>query len=255
MKLNFEKYCENAAKNSLIIIHGLYGSAANFKGLAKIYSKYFDVYCIDLRNHGDSPHANNMSYKDMADDVLKFMDDQGLSSSHILGHSMGGKVAMQLALNYPERIEKLIIGDISPVHYPHHHEKIFEGLVKIPLKNINSRGAADNILSHYVNEAGIRMFLLTNLRRGDDGNFKWRINLKVLIREYKSISAAPKGTSHHGQTLFIRGELSEYIANHHVPIIMNLFPNARIETIDGCSHWLHSEKPKEFSKILLNFLA
>ena len=255
MKLNFEHFCENAVKDSLIIIHGLYGSAANFKSLAKVYANYFNVYCIDLRNHGGSPHAGDMSYQVMADDVLKFMDDQGLSTSHILGHSMGGKVAMQLALNYPGRIKKLVIGDISPVPYPHHHKKIFEGLLQIPLKDIKSRGEADKLLSHYVNEAGVRMFLLSNLRRGDDGNFKWRINLEVIVREYKSISAAPKGGPYDGQTLFIRGELSEYLTNQHIPKIMNMFPNFRIETIDGCSHWIHSEKPKEFSEILLNFLT
>ncbi len=255
MKLNFDQYGEDATKDPLIIIHGLYGSAANFRGLAKIYSKYFNVYCLDLRNHGNSPHSDDMSYSAMADDVAEFMDDQGLATAHILGHSMGGKTAMQLALHHPERIDKLVLGDIAPVLYPHHHEKIFEGLLKIPLDQISSRGEADKILSRYVDEAGVRMFLLTNLVRGDDRSFKWRINLDVLIREYDHIAAAPDGISYDGETLFIRGDLSDYVADEYVPEIMEIFPNARIETIDDCGHWLHSEKPEEFSEILLKFLA
>lgn len=255
MNLNFDQYGDDATKDTLLILHGLYGSAANFRGLAKIYAQNFNVYCLDLRNHGNSPHSNDMSYPAMAADVVEFMDDQGLSTAHILGHSMGGKTAMQIALHYPDRIDKLVVGDIAPVLYPHHHEKIFDGLKNIPLDQIGSRGEADKILAQYEDKAGVRMFLLTNLVRGDDGAFQWRINLDVLIREYDHIAAAPDGISYHGETLFIRGALSDYVADEYVPEIMELFPNARIETIDDCGHWLHSEKPKEFSDIMLKFLA
>lgn len=254
MKLNFDQYGDAASKDPLIIIHGLYGSAANFRGLAKIYSNDFNVYCLDLRNHGNSPHSNEITYSLMAADVVEFMDEQGLDHAHILGHSMGGKTAMQLALNHPERIDKLVLGDIAPVLYPHHHETIFEGLLAMPLAEIGSRGEADKMLSKHVEEAGVRMFLLTNLKRADDGNFAWRINLSALISEYDHIAAAPEGISYDGETLFIRGDLSDYVADEYVPEIMEIFPNAKIETIDDCGHWLHSEKPKEFSEILLRFL-
>ena len=254
MKLNFDQYGDDASKDPLIIIHGLYGSAANFRGLAKIYSADFNVYCLDLRNHGNSPHSDDITYSLMAADVVEFMDDQGLDHAHILGHSMGGKTAMQLALNHPERIDKLVLGDIAPVLYPHHHEKIFEGLVALPLDQISSRGEADKFLADYVNEAGVRAFLLTNLKRNDDGGFEWRINLSALIKEYDHIAAAPEGHSYDGETLFVRGANSDYVADEYVPETMEIFPNAKIETIDSCGHWLHSEKPKEFSEILLNFL-
>ncbi len=254
MKLNFDQYGDDTGRDALIILHGLYGSAANFRGLAKIYARDFNVYCLDLRNHGKSPHSDEITYSLMAEDVIEFMDDQGLEKAHILGHSMGGKTAMQLALNNPERVNKLVIGDIAPVVYPHHHEKIFEGLLAMPLERINSRGEADKILADYVSEAGVRAFLLTNLKREEDGGFSWRINLPALIREYDHISAAPEGISYDGETLFIRGANSGYITDDCVPETLEIFPNARIETIEDCGHWLHSEKPKEFSEILLNFL-
>lgn len=254
MKLNFDQYGEDAKKDPLIIIHGLYGSAANFRGLAKFYANDFNVYCVDLRNHGNSPHSDDITYSLMAEDIVEFMDDQGLDRAHILGHSMGGKTAMQLALSHPERIDKLVIGDIAPVEYPHHHEKIFEGLVALPLDEISSRGDADKRLAEFVPEAGVRAFLLTNLKRDDEDNFMWRINLPALISEYDNISAAPEGISYDGETLFIRGANSDYISDEYVPETMEIFPNARIETIDDCGHWLHSEKPQEFSKILLDFL-
>ncbi|HPF47266.1 MAG: alpha/beta fold hydrolase [Alphaproteobacteria bacterium] len=254
MKLNFDQYGDDPSKKLLIILHGLYGSASNFRGLAKIYAADFNVYCLDLRNHGSSPHSDQMSYPLMAADVIEFMDDQNLEKAHILGHSMGGKTAMQIALHFPDRVDKLVVGDIAPVVYPHHHERIFEGLQAIPLDQISSRGEADKILSQYVDEAGVRLFLLTNLVRNDEGIFQWRINLPVLIREYEHISAAPDGTPFDGETLFIRGDRSDYVSDDYVPEILALFPNAKIETIDHCGHWLHSEKPKEFSKLLLDFL-
>lgn len=255
MKLNFDQFGEDTNKKPLIIIHGLYGSAANFRGLVKFYADDFIVFCIDLRNHGNSPHSDDITYSLMAEDVIEFMDDQGIKKAHILGHSMGGKTAMQLALNHPERVDKLVIGDIAPVEYPHHHETIFEGLLAIPVANIERRSEAQQILKHYVDEPGVRLFLLTNLVRADDGNgFKWRINLPALIGEYKNIQAAPEGISYEGETLFIRGANSDYIADEYVPETLEFFPNAKIATIDDCGHWLHSEKPQEFSKILLDFL-
>lgn len=255
MKLNFDQYGTDANKKPLIIIHGLYGSAANFRGLAKIYAEDFIVFCVDLRNHGNSPHSDEITYSLMAEDIIEFMDDQGIMKAHILGHSMGGKTAMQLALNHPERVDKLVIGDIAPVEYPHHHETIFEGLMAVPVANIDRRGEAEQVLKNYVPEAGVRLFLLTNLVRAEQGpGFQWRINLPALIGEYKHIQAAPEGPAYEGDTLFIRGDRSDYIADEYVPETLEIFPNAKIETIDDCGHWLHSEKPKEFSEILLNYL-
>ncbi|MBT5186132.1 MAG: alpha/beta fold hydrolase, partial [Kordiimonadaceae bacterium] len=249
-----DTYGEATNVSPLIILHGLFGSASNFRGLAKFYASDYQVHCLDLRNHGASPLSDDMTYSLMAGDVLDFMDNQNIDKAHILGHSMGGKTAMQFSLSYPDRVDKLIIGDIAPVLYPHHHETIFDGLNAIPLDQIKSRGQAEQILKDYVDEAGVRLFLLTNLIRTDEGDFKWRINIPALIKNYDHISAAPEGISYEGETLFIRGENSEYVEDQYVPETLEFFPNAKIETIDDCGHWLHSEKPQEFSKILLDFL-
>ena len=253
MKLNFDKFGDNAKNPPLIILHGLYGSASNFRGLAKQYAKHFTVYCLDLRNHGASPHSYDVSYPLMAADVIEFMDDHKIKTSNIVGHSMGGKTAMQIALSYPERISKLLISDIAPVKYGHHHERIFEGLNAINLSQIKTRGDAELILKDYVDDPGIRLFLLSNLVRLDDGGFKWRINMPALNDNYDEIADAPKGVSYAGKTLFVRGELSDYIHDRHVPETLQIFTNAKIETIEGGGHWLHSQKPKEFTELLMNF--
>lgn len=255
MKLNFDNFDDGTGQPVLIILHGLFGSGSNFRGLAKEYAKYFNVYCLDLRNHGKSPHSSEMSYPIMAADVVEFMDDQNIDKANILGHSMGGKTAMQIALSYPERIIKLLISDIAPVIYPHHHQRIFEGLNAINMSQLKSRGQAEQILKDYVDDPGIRMFLLTNLVRLDGGGFKWRINIAALDDNYDHIAEAPEGFTYDGETLFVRGELSDYIHDQYVPETLDIFTNARIETIQGGGHWLHSQKPQEFSKILLDFLT
>lgn len=258
MKLNFDKFGDDKFgddnnKKDLIILHGLFGSASNFRGLAKLYASHFNVYYLDLRNHGNSPHSDQMSYPLMAADVIEFMDNQNIRKANIVGHSMGGKTAMQIALSYPTRIDKLLISDIAPVKYPHHHQTIFEGLRAINLDELTSRSNAEQILKDYVDDPGIRMFLLTNLVRLDDGGFKWRINIPALYDNYQHIADEPKGISYDGPTLFIRGELSDYIHDQYVPETLEMFPNAKIETIAEGGHWLHAQKPKEFTELLLDF--
>lgn len=253
MKLNFDHYGNTLGNKSLIILHGLYGSASNFKGLAKVYAQKFDVYCVDLRNHGASPHSDDMSYPLMADDVIELMDDQNVTKANIVGHSMGGKTAMQVALSYPERVNKLLVSDIAPVKYEHHHSKIFEGLNAINLDQIETRSQAEQILKEYEGDAGIRLFLLTNLVRNDAGGFKWRLNLAALEHQYDHIADAPHGINYDGETLFIRGELSDYIHDQYVPETLEIFTNAKIETIADGGHWLHAQKPQEFSDLLMRF--
>ncbi|WP_417318179.1 alpha/beta fold hydrolase [Emcibacter sp.] len=252
MKLRFDHYGE--AGFPLIILHGLFGSASNFRSLAKLYGEKYSVYCLDLRNHGESPHDDDTSYGAMAMDVIEFMDDHNLPAAYIIGHSMGGKVAMQMALNYPDRIEKLIVGDIAPVTYPPNHVTVFDGLNAIDLKEITSRGDAENVLKEYISEPGVRLFLLSNLARKKDQGFYWRMNLPVLDAHYTDIAAAPAGVPYEKETLFIRGEHSEYIPESFYPAIHELFPQARIETLEGAGHWLHAEKPQEFTKLVMDFL-
>ena len=253
MKLNADYYPAQPGATDLIIIHGLFGSAGNFRGLAKSYSEFFNVHCLDLRNHGASPHADEVSYALMASDIIEFLDDNHIDTAHIMGHSMGGKTAMQLAFNYPERINKLVIADIAPVQYPHHHQNVFTGLNSVDFSQAKTRGDVELDLKKHIDDAGVRSFLLTNLVRQDGGLFKWRINVPALIANYNEISAAPKGTGYQGDTLFIRGANSNYVDDLYVAKILELFPKAHIETMDDCGHWLHAEKPADFSRILLDF--
>ncbi|WP_321391261.1 alpha/beta fold hydrolase [Emcibacter sp.] len=252
MKLRFDHYGDNGFP--LIILHGLFGSASNFRSLAKLYGEKYSVYCLDLRNHGESPHGDDSSYDAMASDILEFMDDHNMTSANILGHSMGGKVAMQLALSHPDRVNKLIVGDIAPVTYPPNHTEVFDGLNALDLNAISSRGEAETVLKNYISNPGVRLFLLSNLARKKDQGFYWRMNLPVLEHEYDQIAAAPRGAPFEKAALFIRGELSEYIPESFYPAIRELFPNARIETLAGAGHWLHAEKPQEFTKLVMDFL-
>tara|TARA_B100001939_G_scaffold201813_4_gene173454 strand:- start:7076 stop:7867 length:792 start_codon:yes stop_codon:yes gene_type:complete len=251
MELAYDRFGEGFP---LIILHGLFGSASNFRSFARKFSETYSVFCLDLRNHGASPHHEDTSYSAMSGDVVEFMDRVGLERAHILGHSLGGKVAMQLALSHPERLGKLIVGDIAPVPYPPHHTRIFEGLNAIDLDRLTSRGDAEEALQPYVPEAGIRLFLLTNLVRTKDGGFAWRCNLEALEKGYDHIAAAPAGGSFRGETLFLRGEKSDYIRDEHLAEIHRLFPRSQITTIAGAGHWLHADKPEEFMKTVLAFL-
>ncbi len=187
MKLNAESYDSKPGASNLVIIHGLFGSASNFRSLAKKYAAFYNVHCLDLRNHGGSPHSDDVTYPLMAADVADFMDDHNIDSAHVLGHSMGGKTAMQLAIAHPKRIKRLVIADIAPVEYPQHHVTIFAGLNSVNFSQVKTRGEVEEGLKNYVEDAGIRSFLMTNLVRKEDGEFKWRVNTTALMNNYDNI--------------------------------------------------------------------
>ncbi len=237
-----------------IIMHGLFGTLQNWSGQIKALSEHFTVYAVDLRNHGRSPHTETTSYPEMADDIIGLMDQQGLASAHILGHSMGGKVAMQLAMNHPQRVDKLIIVDIAPVQYPNHHGDVFRGLNAVQLSSLKSRGEADQQLAHYIDELSVRQFLLTNLYRTDAKQFAWRMNLPVLESCYDEISKAPTGPAFEKPVLFIKGENSDYITADYREQILSLFPQAEYRMIQGSGHWPHAEKASIFTRLVLNYL-
>jgi len=239
----------------LIILHGLFGTLENWGSQTSTLSQQHQVIAVDLRNHGQSPHSDAMDYPSMAQDIIDLMDSLELKAVDIIGHSMGGKVAMQIALNYPDRVNKLIIVDISPVSYNAHHQSIFQGLFSIDLDTLKSRSSADKQLSHYVDEPGIRAFLLKNLYKKSDGAFSWRPNLPALHDQYSKISNAPTGTTFSGKTLFIKGMNSQYILAEHQTSIQSLFSKASFKMIEGAGHWPHAEKPNIFSSIILKFLA
>jgi esterase len=238
----------------LIILHGLFGTFENWGSQIKTLSGQFKVVAVDMRNHGRSPHDVTMSYEAMAADVVELMDDLGIEQAHILGHSMGGKAAMQLALNAPERINKLIVVDIAPVQYRPHHDDVFAGLFSIQLDQLKSRGDADQQLAQHVSEPAVRAFLLKNLYRNEEKQFAWRMNLDVLHQRYADIGAPPVGVPFTGNTLFIKGENSNYLLPEYREQVLGLFSLATYKVIQGAGHWPHAEKPAIFSKLVLDYL-
>lgn len=251
MLLNYKQQGEGAP---LIILHGLLGTMDNWGGQIKVLSQHFQVIAVDLRNHGHSPHSGDMSYALMADDIVELIDHLGFNKVNIIGHSMGGKTAMQLALNHPERIDQLIVVDISPIEYPPHHANVFEGLYSIDLATLTSRNEASKQLAQYVDDHGTRAFLLKNLYRTADNTFAWLMNLDALYNQYGNICAAPNGNPFNAEVLFVKGELSDYMLPAHRGAVLKLFPQARYKVVMGSGHNPHAEKPADFSKIALNHL-
>ncbi|MBK6267039.1 alpha/beta fold hydrolase [Marivirga sp. S37H4] len=252
MKLHYQELGEG---KPLIILHGLFGSSDNWMTIGKKLAENHKVYLVDQRNHGDSPHSDTHNYEVMATDLKEFIQEHKIENPHIIGHSMGGKTAMQFAVTNPDLYDKLIVVDIAPKAYPVHHDTILEGLKSINLTELNSRNDADKALAEYVPEKGVRQFLLKNLTRDENKNFVWKINLSVIE---KSIEAISKGLEKHlsteKDTLFIGGSESHYIKNEDHIVIINFFPNAKVEMIEGAGHWIHAEKPEEFLEVVMNFL-
>lgn len=247
----------------LILLHGLFGSLENLGGISRRLQDQWQIHALDQRNHGSSPHTNTMDYPAMADDVLAYMDARGLDKAAILGHSMGGKTAMQVALRAPERVERIIVADIAPVTYHPRHDAVLEGLTSVDLGSIRSRQDADSFLAGYVEEPGVRQFLLKNLVRVTDderndnpGPYRWRLNLPVIERCYHQLAQAPEGDGpFEGPVLFIKGADSAYIQEKHRDSIRRLFPNADLRIITGTGHWLHAEKPDSFAALCRRFLT
>ncbi len=255
MKLNFTQQGQPAGSApAVILLHGLFGSLSNLSLAAKALSHDCTCYQLDLRNHGLSPHSPEMSYSAMAEDVIEFMDDQKLAQAHLLGHSMGGKVAMQIALSYPERVNKLVVADIAPVNYPKRRNPAIEGLKALSKNTLESRQQADQILARFIEEKQVRAFLLKNLYRDTSGHYRLRLNLSAIDTHYQSISETLTGTPFSGPTLFLKGSHSSYIQQQHKEAILTLFPNAKVKVISGTGHWLHSEKPDTFNRLVKQFI-
>lgn len=251
MNLFFRKIGEG---QPLVILHGLFGSSDNWYSLSKIFAEKYSVYTIDQRNHGQSPHSNEFNYKILAYDMEEFFEQQQLANPIVIGHSMGGKTAMNLAVKNPSKIEKLIVVDIAPRAYPIHHDHILDGLTAIPLESIQSRNEAEAILAEHVDEADVRQFLLKNLSRNNEGKFVWKINLPAIEQHIEEIGA---GMQFEGQfakpTLFIKGSKSNYFKPGDDENILQYFPHAEIVTVNT-GHWVQAEDPKAFMEAVNNFL-
>lgn len=238
----------------LVLLHGLFGSNENLGSVARALAGAFTVVSMDLRNHGRSPHGAAMDYATLAGDVLDTLDAHGLDRVSVLGHSLGGKTAMQLALASPEHVDRLIVADIAPVTYDRRHDQELEALHALELEGLRSRKDADAALADTIPESAIRQFLLKNLVRAD-GGFEWRIPLDIIHAEYADIAAAPRAHGpYEGPALFIRGGRSDYIDAAGEAAIRERFPAARIETIAGAAHWVHVESPERFLELVWEFL-
>lgn len=252
MKLNYKVFGEG---EPLVILHGLLGMLDNWQAPARQIAESCKVYIVDLRNHGHSNHHIEHNYDVMMLDVLELLDDLNIEKTHLLGHSMGGKVAMKFAQNHPERVDKLVVADIGPKYYPVHHQLILKGLRAVPLGSLEKRTDAETYLEPFISEVGIRQFLMKSLYHPERGSFAWRFNLDAIEKNIEFIGEALDELDYEGATLFIRGGRSNYILDEDWPDIKVLFPNAHLVTIEGAGHWLHAEKPEPFVKEVMFFLA
>lgn len=239
----------------MIILHGFLGMGDNWKSLANRFSDNYEVHVVDQRNHGRSFHDDDFSYELMVEDLLYYLDYHELKSVQILGHSMGGKTAMLFAVEYPERVHKLIVADIAPRFYPPHHQMILDALVEVDFKKISSRSEVDKILEKHIPEIGIRQFLLKNVYRKEKDQFAFRFNLEVLEENYDEIGVSlPPRTIFEGPVLFLKGALSGYIGEQDKDMISAHFPNSKIISIANAGHWLHAENPIDFYDNVVGFL-
>ena len=243
----------------VVLIHGLFGSLENLGMVAKPLAEHYQVISVDVRNHGGSFHQNDMAYSALAADVIAVLDHLGIANAVFIGHSMGGKIAMQIALNHANYVNKLIVADIAPIAYPNHHQRIIEGLSLIADQltsgEITSRNQADEVLSQFVDEQGVRQFLLRNLKT-TDGTISFKCHVGFISQCYSQIMQAFDPSQQYlGPTLFIKGGTSNYITAEHKEIIMQHFPHSSAKIIAGAGHWLHAEKTVAFNKIVTDFLT
>jgi pimeloyl-ACP methyl ester carboxylesterase len=252
VELAFDEF--GSPNNSpLIILHGFFASSRNWRQIAQKLAERFHVYVPDLRNHGASPHHPLMDYPSMSADVLRFMDDRGLAAANLLGHSMGGKVAMWLALASPNKVNKLIVADIAPVSYRHSFDNTVQALKSLPLTEINNRKQAETLLANAIPELSYRQFLLQNLIL-IDGKYCWRVDLDIFQRMAHHIAAFPDAAHlapFVGNALFIAGGDSDFV---QLEAINSLFPDAALSTIADAGHWLHVQQPDAFTALVEKFL-
>ena len=246
----------NGEGPAVILLHGLFGAGGNLGALARALQVEFAVFSVDLPNHGRSGWLVNPDLPAMAHSVRHWMDEAGLSRAHLIGHSLGGKVAMQLALRYPQWVESLIVADIAPVSYTAHHDAVFAALEAVAAGQCSSRDAAAKLMRVHLQEEAVIQFLLTSLQRDAQGIYSWRFDLSGIRDSYSAMLAAPQvDQAYTGPVLFIKGGASDYIKEWHWPAIQALFPAATIKVMPGCGHWLHVEKPQLFNGIVSRFLG
>lgn len=240
----------------LVIVHGFLGMSDNWKTLGGQFAlQGFEVHLLDMRNHGKSFHSEDFTYEAMVQDVLEYCERHQLATIDLIGHSMGGKIAMLFATEYPERVSKLVVADIGPKYYPPHHQTILAALNAVDFSIQPSRAQVEEVISSYIKDFGTRQFLLKNLYWVEPGQLGFRFNLDVFNRKIETIGNALPFENHFDKpTLFLRGDKSDYVLDADFVTIEHHFPKAEIKTIKNAGHWLHAENPIEFYDYVLSYL-
>jgi pimeloyl-ACP methyl ester carboxylesterase len=251
MKLQYQDTGEG---HPLLIIHGLFGSSDNWRSMARYFSRFYRVISVDLRNHGRSPHSDVQDFSSMAADIEQLCGDLGLHKLHLLGHSLGGKVAMQFAAEQSAWIDKLVVVDIAPRRYFSEHTPLMDAMLALDLKSLDSRAAVDEALADKVRDKSVRQFLLMNLQSDDDGLY-WRINLRALKANYQQLMAPVcEDKTVSASSLFVYGAQSDYVTEEDRSLIKRHFPQAQFQAIEKAGHWVHAERPQQFKQVVEDFL-
>ena len=251
LQLNYKVFGEGPP---VIILHGLLGMLDNWQSFAKKLAKDYQVFIVDQRNHGRSPHENTHSYEEMSADLLGFMDALGLEKVYLIGHSMGGKTIIDFALKNEERIEKMVVVDIGVKTYKGGHEEIIEALLSIDFDTFERRSEVDAFLATKIENVGIRMFLLKNLDRRKEGGFQWKMNLNVLAEQYENIQKGYLGVGiSEADVMFAAGAKSRYILEEDHQGIRQVFPRAKLISIPDAGHWVHAEQPEALYREICRF--
>lgn len=253
MKLVYKTY---GTGDPVIILHGLFGMGDNWRSIARMMEDQHQCIVADLRNHGRSPHDPVMNLAVMTDDLLELLEDLQLKRASFIGHSMGGKVAMQFALLYPDLVDKLVVVDIAPKHYPPHHARVIEAILAADPSHLRERSEVEERLaSHLGQDQSTIQFLMKNLSRTPEGHLEWKSNMPVIIDAYQNLMEEVTPLAPFtGPVLFVRGEKSKYILDEDLPLIHDLFPEAKLITIPGAGHWVHADAPQAFTAAVMDFL-
>ncbi|MBN2050603.1 MAG: alpha/beta fold hydrolase, partial [Spirochaetales bacterium] len=234
----------------------LLGSGANWHSIARGLSARFRVLAVDARNHGFSPWCDGMDYPSQAADVLDLLDNLSLEKAFFVGHSMGGKTAMEVSLSAPERVLGLVVADIAPIAYTPRYREMIETLLEVDVSSIDKRSEADALLAEQVEDRMLRLFLLKNLERREGGGFRWRINLPGIVADYQSVwDGIPGGRSYNGPVLFVAGGNGGYLRQGDHEPIRKLFPAAEFVTFENAGHWVHAEEPEAFMEKVASFFS
>jgi esterase len=252
MKLHYRKLGEQG--QPLVILHGLFGISDNWQTLAKVFANDHVVYLVDQRNHGHSPHTDEIDYYAMSNDLKEIFEEEKITNAILMGHSMGGKTAMFFAQEHSYFLDKLIVVDMGIKKYPPHHQLIFEALMAVDLNKVKTRKEVETIVSSYFQDQTVIQFLLKNLYWVDKEQLAWRMNIQVLYRDIENILAAIPAKKVGIPTLFLRGGKSNYVLDEDWAEILEHFPQAKIVTIQKAGHWVHAEAPKEFYEIVNGFI-